>query len=499
MAAAKEAASHGAKVVLFDFVKPSPRGTKWGLGGTCVNVGCVPKKLMHYAGLCGGAMEDAHHFGWKVPTTEDGLDTAVPFVWDDLVGNVRNHIKSLNFSYKNGLKSAKVNYINGLAKFEDDHTLSWKGKGKKAGTVTAANFLIATGGRPVVPSDVPGADEFAITSDDLFYLDHSPEKTLCVGAGYISLESAGFLTELGFDVTVAVRSIMLRGFDRDAANKIGEVMVAKGTKFVGGLPQSITKNAEGKLVVEFKMSDGSAKSEEYDTVLYATGRYADTGGLQLEKAGVVTDGRGKFETTDCDQTNIPHVYAVGDVLAGKLELTPVAIKAGEMLARRLFKEGYTRKMDYEMISTTVFTPSEYGSVGLSEEAAIAKHGADQIESYLWQWTTLEHQAAHRIKHRSVRADQFDDMPKNCLAKLVCLKNEDEKVVGFHFIGPSAGELTQGFALAIKVGCTKADFDDCVGIHPTDAEAFCVLEVKRSEIKTEADWTASGGCGGGKCG
>jgi thioredoxin reductase (NADPH) len=231
---------------------------------------------------------------------------------------------------------------------------------------------------------------------------------------------------------------------------------------------------------------------------YATGRYADTGGLQLEKAGVVADGRGKFETVD-ERTNVPHVYAVGDVLAGKLELTPVAIKAGEMLARRLFKAGYTRSMDYEMIATTVFTPSEYGSVGLSEEAAVAKHGADHIESYLWQWTTLEHQAVHRIKHRSVRVDQFDDMPKNCMAKLVCLREGDQKVVGFHYLGPSAGELTQGFALAVKVGCTKADFDDCVGIHPTDAEAFCSLEVKRSGIKTEEDWTASGGCGGGKCG
>lgn len=499
MAAAKEAARHGAKVVCFDFVKPSPRGTKWGLGGTCVNVGCVPKKLMHYAALLGAGIEDAHHFGWKVPVDAEGNDHTVAFDWDGLVGTVKNHVKSLNFAYKGGLRSAKVEYINGLAKFEDAHTLSWQGK-KKSGSITAANILIAVGGRPHVPSDVPGAAEFAITSDDIFYLPTAPGKTLCVGAGYIALECAGFLTEIGCDTSVAVRSMLLRGFDRDAADKIGEVMAASGTKFIqGALPSEIVKRADGRLDVTLKSKDGSTSTDVFDTVLYATGRNADTGGLQLEKAGVVAESNGKFTAVDGgEQTNIPNIYAVGDVLAGRVELTPVAIRAGELLAKRLFA-GATKTMDYEMVATTVFTPTEYGTVGLTEEQAVAKYGADALDTYLWQWSTLEHQAAHRLKAKSVRADIVDSMPANCMSKLVCLKAEGGKVVGFHFVGPNAGEVTQGFGLAVKVGVTKADFDDCVGIHPTDAEAMCTMEVKRADVKEPGDWTASGGCGGGKCG
>jgi len=199
-----------------------------------------------------------------------------------------------------------------------------------------------------------------------------------------------------------------------------------------------------------------------------------------------------------EQTNVPHIFAVGDVLAGRLELTPVAIAAGEQLARRLFA-GATAPMDYDTIATTVFTPSEYGCVGLSEEAAVAKYGADALSTYLWQWTTLELQAAHRLKHASVRENEVDSIPMNCMAKLVCLKAEDNRVVGFHFVGPNAGEVTQGFALAVKLGARKADFDSCVGIHPTDAEALVTLEVERKDVTSAADWTASGGCGGGKCG
>jgi len=286
----------------------------------------------------------------------------------------------------------------------------------------------------------------------------------------------------------------LRGFDRDCAAKIGEVMAAKGVKFKNGaLPKSIVKGEDGKFTVNFT----NDTSDVYDTVLYATGRYADTKQLKIDLAGLKTDKNGKFECVD-ERTNVPHIYAVGDVLAGQLELTPVAIKAGELLSRRLFSQS-NKTMDYDMIPTAVFTPSEYGCVGLAEDAAIAKYGADAIETYLWQWSTLEHQAAHRLKDISVRENIVDTMPPNCLAKLVCLKNENEKVVGFHFVGPNAGEVTQGFALAVRCGATKEMFDDMVGIHPTDAEAFCTITVKRVDVKDASDWTASGGCGGGKCG
>ena len=271
MAAAKEAASHGARVILFDYVKPSPRGTKWGLGGTCVNVGCVPKKLMHAAALAGSSLHDASKLGWV-----DAADAHAKHDWVTLRNTVRNHVRSLNFGYRGGLRSAKVQYKNALAALQDEHTVSFGKPGAEQETLTAAHILLAMGGRPFVPSSVPGAQEYAITSDDIFYLDKAPGKTLCVGAGYISLESAGFLNELGFDVSVAVRSVVLRGFDRDCAAKVCEVMEAQGVKFIrGSTPVSITRkegDEDGRLEVELKGADGNTVRELFDTVLFATGR-----------------------------------------------------------------------------------------------------------------------------------------------------------------------------------------------------------------------------------
>jgi pyruvate/2-oxoglutarate dehydrogenase complex dihydrolipoamide dehydrogenase (E3) component len=212
----------------------STQGTTWGLGGTCVNVGCVPKKLMHYAGIMGNTFHnDAHKFGWNFDNlTHD---------WVTLRQTVQNHVKSLNFAYRNGLRSNKVTYINSFARFSSSHEVVYELKGVQH-TVSAANFLIACGGRPSLPDDVPGAKEHAITSDDVFSLEQSPGKTLCVGGSYIALECAGFLTELGHDTTVAVRSIVLRGFDRQCSEKIAKMMAEFGTNFKYGFtPASITK------------------------------------------------------------------------------------------------------------------------------------------------------------------------------------------------------------------------------------------------------------------
>jgi thioredoxin reductase (NADPH) len=362
--------------------------------------------------------------------------------------------------------------------------------------VTAAHIVIAVGGRPHIPADVPGAREHAITSDDIFSLNRRPGKTLCVGASYIALECAGFLTELGYDVTVAARSILLRGFDRQCAEKIGTLMEDLGTNImVGYQPTAITKLPNGKLQVVFSDvtgGNGAQKTEVYDTVFYATGRTPDLAGLNLPAAGVQVAPSGKLPVTD-ERTNVPHIFAVGDVCEGKQELTPVAVRAGELLAKRLFG-GATERMDYDLVATTVFTPMEYGTVGLSEEDAVAKYGEDDLEVYMFEFTTLELSAMHRTKHPK-RGDD-EDMGNLCLSKLVCRKSENERVVGFHYVGPNAGELTQGFALAVRLGATKADFDSMVGIHPTDAESFCSLAVTRRSGKS---WVADGGCGGGVCG
>jgi len=490
MAAAKRAAKHGARVVLFDYVNPSTQGTKWGLGGTCVNVGCVPKKLMHYAGIIGNTIHnDAEKFGWKL--------TGVEHNWDALRTTVQNHVKSLNFGYKSGLRSNNVKYINAYASFRSAHELEYKVKDEIV-TLSAANILIAPGGRPHIPDDVPGALEYAITSDDIFALKRAPGKTLCVGGSYISLECAGFLNELGYDVTVAVRSIILRGFDRQCSEKVAQMMDELGTNFkYGVIPDSISKREDGKLVVKFKDVKTSEPAGEdfYDTVLFATGRNAYTGGMNLAAAGVQCLPNGKFQCVN-EQTNVPHVFAVGDVLEGRLELTPVAIQAGELLADRIFA-GKTKQMDYDNVATTVFTPFEYGAVGLSEEEAIRRFGKDDIETYLFEFSSLEIAAAHRAKHASKVKDELDlDLSPPCLSKLVCVKSQDELVVGFHFVGPNAGEITQGFALSIRLGAKKRDFDEVVGIHPTDAESFTAMDITRSSGES---FTASGGCGGGKCG
>ncbi|KAH7648799.1 thioredoxin reductase [Cryptosporidium bovis] len=482
LAAAKEASKLGKKVVLFDYVKPSTQGTKWGLGGTCVNVGCVPKKLMHYSGKVSNLIHnDSGSFGIK---------TSSHFDWGKLVETIRNHIRMLNFSYRTGLRVNGVVYINSLAKLEDAHSVSYDNNGNHT-VITGRHILLATGGRPLIPESVPGALQHAITSDDIFYLQKAPGKTLVVGASYIGLETAGFLTELNFDTTVSMRSIALRGFDRLCSEKVVDYMKSTGTKFkTGVIPINIEK-VNNLLKVTF--SDGT--NEEYDTVMYATGRYPDVKDLNLSNVGVNVNEFGKIIAPK-DVTSVPSIFAIGDIVEGRPELTPVAIRAGVLLARRLYA-GSDEYIDYDYIPTTVFTPIEYGHVGLSSEAATARYGEDDVEEFLSEFTTLEVAASHREKPEYLRENEMDfSLPPNCLSKLIVVKSLGNRVVGFHFVGPNAGEITQGFSLAIKLGATKSDFDNMIGIHPTDAESFAYLEITK---RSGESYVASGGCGGGKCG
>ncbi|KAL1490887.1 hypothetical protein ABEB36_011566 [Hypothenemus hampei] len=458
LAAAKEATLFGAKVAVLDYVTPTPLGTKWGLGGTCVNVGCIPKKLMHQAALLGEAIHDAKSYGWKVGDN-------VSHNWEALKDAVQDHIKSVNWVTRVELRDKKVEYINGLGSFKDAHTVQTVTKqGERL--LKARYFLIAVGGRPRYP-DIPGAIEYGITSDDIFSLDREPGKTVIIGAGYIGLECAGFLKGLGYDATVMVRSVPLRGFDQQMANTIVAEMEDKGVKFLHKcIPKSVEKLESGKLKVTWTNEAQQEFTDEFDTILFAIGRRALTRELNLDNAGVKVAGDGEKIDTINEQSNVPHIYAVGDVLYKKPELTPVAIHAGRLLSRRLFGGG-TINMDYENVATTVFTPLEYGAVGLSEETATTRYGSDNIEVYHAYYKPTE----FFIPQKSIT---------HCYLKVVALREADQKVLGMHFIGPQAGEVIQGFAAAIKCNLTVNALMNTVGIHPTIAEEFTRINVtKRS--------------------
>mmetsp|Transcript_5641 Transcript_5641/g.11248 ORF Transcript_5641/g.11248 Transcript_5641/m.11248 type:complete len:639 (-) Transcript_5641:116-2032(-) len=476
MAASKEAAALGARVACCDFVKPSPLGTSWGLGGTCVNVGCIPKKLFHAGSLLAEAVRhDTAAYGLQVGDAAyangDGPTTKTQ--WDQLRDNIQNHIRSLNFKYRVRLREKEVTYLNKLATFQDAHTITVVDKKGRESTITSSRFLIATGGRPS-PLDCEGG-ELAISSDDIFSLDREPGKTLCVGASYISLECAGFLHGLNYDTTVAVRSILLRGFDRECADKIGAYMKDQGIKFKEKVvPTKLSKTESGQIQVVF--SDGS--SDVYDTVLVAIGRQADTAKLGLDKVGVPVNPKSlrilphnKWEQTAC-----PNIYAIGDVLDGTPELTPVAIQAGLLLANRLF--GASKEpMDYVNVCTTVFTPLEYSCVGLSEDDAIAKYGEAGIEVYHREFVPLEWSLSPARSHHSA------------FTKIIVDKTPQQNVLGIHYVGPNAGEVMQGYGVAIKQGLTYEKLTSTVGIHPTNAEEIVTLTI----TKSSGEDAAAGGC------
>lgn len=460
MAASKEAvkaakaAGKEIKVACFDYVKPTEHGTKWGLGGTCVNVGCIPKKLFHTSGIMKHNFKYANALGWDIKEQKHD--------WGAMTTMVDNYIKMLNRGYKKALRSGSVEYINAMARFVDKHTVEYELNGEWK-QVTSDKFIIAVGGRPVFPDNTPGAKEFGISSDDIFWWKKNPGKTLCVGGAYISLECASFLHEQGYDVTVAVRSILLRGFDRQCSEQIGEVMERQGIRFLN--PVVVKKmekpDPEGKITVTLINRNTQEEIvEEYDTVLFAIGRYALTDQLNVDKIGLEMK-KGKILVDDQEQTNVDNVFAIGDVVYGNMELTPLAIQAGQLLARRLFASA-TRKMNYKMCPTTVFTMIEYGMIGLSQEEAEEALGKENVEVYVSRYGTLETAVKHyemeipkqrsyvftkenlfarkhALEHKSEwnecldaadwsyenRSRGYMDQPN--LAKVICDKTKDNKV------------------------------------------------------------------------
>lgn len=537
LACAREIAALGGKALLYDYTHasgdaqnsggPPSSASKWGLGGTCVNVGCIPKKLMHYAAGLGQGMHDAAEFGWAVapaPVPAPGAPPHRQIDWNALTAAVHSYIRGTNFGYKNTLRDERVQYVNGLARVVDAHTIEASEVPKKGAPPsmptrhTAAHIVIAVGGRPRYPADVEGAQALGISSDELFWMKHAPGKTLLVGAGYVALECAGFLTHIGFDATVMVRGQVLRGFDQSMADKIVAGMEMTGTRFLrSSRPLRLEASshphscAPDKKRVRVHYSNGKETViEEFDTVIFATGRAPVTEGLGLKAVGVRMDSGGKIlgsngvaagtgegsatigaslqrVTSDLDPhsetSSVPSIHAIGDVLSGTPELTPVAIRAGKLLAKRIMNGVHpvapssappalpTRDviMDYGNVPTTIFTPTEYACVGLSEEEATRKHGVDGVDVYHLAYDTLELSVAHRVDTTGM------PLPPQCYAKVIVRRCEHEPVLGIHILGPHAGEIMQGFAVAFRKGLTRADLESTIGIHPTHAEELVLLD------------------------
>ena len=458
LASAKRAAKLGKRVALADFVKPSPMGTKWGLGGTCVNVGCIPKKLMHFASLVGEMRHDQELCGWEV-------DMNTPHDWDAMITNVNNHIRGLNWSYKTQLMQTGIKYYNMLASIEDAHTIKLIDRKNEVTYITAEHILIAVGGRPQY-LDIPNCKELCITSDDLFWVKKPPGKSLIIGAGYIALECGGFLRGLGRDVDILVRSVPLRGFDSEMSGKIVDYMKHTGINFLKGTPLSFDKEGEGVKVGMKVFENGEEKEKfvTYDTVLLAIGRYPDVKGLELENAGVEFASNGKIKVNNRWQSSVDSIHAIGDVSSIGLELTPVAIKEGQYLADGLFKNEW-REIDYKNVCTTVFTPLEYSACGYSEPEAVNKFGTDDIEVYTSTFKPTEW-AYDPNKPRNV-----------CMSKAIVQKST-RKVLGLHYTGLQAGEVMQGYGVALRLGLTFEDFVDTVAIHPTGSEEIVTLRNKK---------------------
>lgn len=433
IASANRAAMYGAKTLLIEAKD---------IGGTCVNLGCVPKKVMWY----GAQVAEALH----TYAPEYGFDVTVNrFDFATLKANRQAYIDRIHGAYGRGFDNNGVELLKGYAKFVDDHTVEVAGQ-----TYTAPHILIATGGHPVIP-ELPGA-EYGITSDGFFDLDEVPKRVAVVGAGYIAVEVAGVLHALGAEAHLFVRQhAPLRNFDSFIIDGLVEEMEKAGpTLHTFAVPKEVVKNPDDSLTLFLE----NGQSYTVDCLIWAIGRRPNVSGFNLEATSVQLDSKGYIATDDYEETTAKGVYALGDV-NGKLELTPVAVAAGRRLSERLFNGKTDFIMDYTTVPTVVFSHPAIGTVGLTEDQAKAQYGEDKIKVYTSTFTSMYTALAD---HR-----QLSKM------KLV-VAGEDEKVVGLHGIGYGVDEMIQGFAVAIKMGATKADFDNTVAIHPTGAEEFVTM-------------------------
>lgn len=434
--AARFAAGFGAKVAVAE--------SRY-LGGTCVNVGCVPKKLLVYGAHFAEDFEQASGFGWSLGEAN--------FDWATLIANKDREIHRLNGIYRNLLVNSGVTLMEGHAKLTGPNEVEVNGQRH-----TAKHILIATGGWPQIP-EIPG-HELAISSNEAFFLKELPKRVLVVGGGYIAVEFAGIFHGLGAQTSLLYRGDMfLRGFDGAVRKHLHEELTKRGmdVQFNADIAR-IDKQADGSLKATLK--DG--RELEADCVFYATGRRPMLDNLGLENTGVKLDKRGFVQVDDLYQSTEPSILAIGDVI-GRVQLTPVALAEGMAVARRLFKPEQYRPVDYRMIPTAVFSLPNIGTVGLSEEQAIEDGHKVQIFESSFRPMKLT----------------LTECQERTLMKLV-VDADTDKVLGCHMVGPDAGEIVQGLAIALKAGATKQHFDETIGVHPTAAEEFVTMRtpVKR---------------------
>lgn len=433
IASANRAAKHGKKVALIEAKH---------IGGTCVNVGCVPKKAMWF----GAQVAEAIH----LYAQDYGFDVTVnQFSWETLVDSREAYIKRIHASYDRVLGNNGITVVNGFGKFVDGQTIEVNGE-----HYTAPHISIATGGFPIIP-DIEGA-ELGITSDGFFALTEQPKRAVVVGAGYIAVELAGVLHALGTDTTLVVRKNRpLRQFDETISTTLTDMMAEHGPKLVNYTQVTkVSKHSDGSLSVDFDNGERVIT----DSLIWAIGRAPATGNIGLENTQVQLTNTGHIQVDDYQNTTAKGIYALGDNI-GKIDLTPVAVKAGRLLSERLFNGQDDAKMDYSLIPTVVFSHPPIGTMGLTEAEAITEFGEENVKVYNSSFGAM-YTAVTR--HR-----QMTKM------KLICA-GSDEKVVGIHGIGHGMDEILQGFGVALKMGATKADFDACVAIHPTSAEEYVTL-------------------------
>ena len=434
IATARRAAQYGAKVGIIE----SDR-----LGGTCVNRGCVPKKLMVYASHFPDGFEESAGYGWTVGETI--------FDWNKMITAVNSEVDRLNGIYQRMLDNSGVTLYRGYGKFVDSHTIEI-GEQK----VTADKILIAVGGKPFKPDDIPGV-EHAITSREIFHVKKQPKHMVIIGGGYIGVEFACILNGLGTEVTLVIRGDkILRGFDEDLRSEIQDGMERHGIRILTNKPNlSIAKKDSGLEVIVYGRNGEEEIIVADAASLAATGRKPDLENLGLENTQVEVVN-GAVAVDEYNQTAEAHIYAVGDC-TDRINLTPVAINEGRAFADTHFG-GKSRQMCYENVPTAVFSTPEAATVGLTEAEARAKYG-DAVKIY-------------RSKFRPMYYT-LPDKPEKTLMKLIVDTNSD-RVVGAHMVGDSAAEIIQGVAIAVKMGATKADFDATVGIHPSSAEEFVTM-------------------------